>query len=417
MYNLGRYSALRVPRSIHTFSPTTRLELHTTTTTSAPQTNRRHGRKSLLGVSVILFLGAGAGGVWIANRNDGWIKLSPKKIRIDPTIFHPFELISKENVSSTCSIFTLKSYNNPYRNLYREIWSKGAVVWSVQIKQPQLQIARSYTPLPPPLPLDLSEGCSEIETEIETTQLRFLVRREPNGEVSGYLHQLPVGAMVHVRGLNVEYEVPDDVDEVLFLAGGTGIAPAMQIAYWVLQQQQRRREAGGGGPKMRILWANRRREDALGAAGGGMVRDRGRRSWSLLFGSASSKEPPIQQDPPPSLDMQHEPSSSSIIRDLEALRKNGQQGNLAIEYFIDEENSYITPDLLKSYITANRLKAANSSTEVPLRRKLILISGPEGFIRYYAGPKKWIGGKEAQGPLGGILKGVDKGDGWEVWKL
>jgi hypothetical protein len=418
MYNLGRYSVPRIPTQI---SVRTRLELRlpyttttTTTTASASRTNRRFPtkrRKWLVGVSGILLLGGGA--VWIAKPKERGNGSNQNQNQIDLTIFQPFELISKQNISSTCSLFTLASHrNNRYCNLYRDVWSKGKV-WSVQIKQPQLQIARSYTPLPPPV--GLSEGGSETETEM--TELQFLIRREPQGEVSGYLHQLPVGAVVHVRGLNVEYEGLDDVDEVLFLAGGTGIAPAMQIAYWVLQ---RRRKSGECGPKMRILWANRRREDALGAG----TRDsslRRKRPWSI-FSRSGPKGPPVQQDlplpPSPSPDMQH--ASSSIVRGLEALKRNGQPGNPTIEYFIDEENSFITPDLLKNYLTTNCSKAANrnnNAAETPMRRKLILISGPDGFVTYYAGPKKWIGGRESQGPLGGILKGVDTANGWEIWKV
>ena len=36
-------------------------------------------------------------------------------------------------------------------------------------------------------------------------------------------------------------------------------------------------------------------------------------------------------------------------------------------------------------------------------RNIICVSGPDGFIDAYAGTKHWLGGKEIQGPVGGIL--------------
>ena len=87
------------------------------------------------------------------------------------------------------------------------------------MKQPQLQIGRSYTPLPPTQQAEFAGG------------LRFLIRREPPGEFSTYLHKLPISANIKLRGPQIEYKIPKDVDEILFLAGGTGIAPASKTLY------------------------------------------------------------------------------------------------------------------------------------------------------------------------------------------
>ncbi|RPB16207.1 hypothetical protein P167DRAFT_596419, partial [Morchella conica CCBAS932] len=116
---------------------------------------------------------------------------------------------------------------------------------SLQIKQPQLQIARSYTPLPPH----------------DNGTIRLLIKKEPGGEMSRYLYSLPEGATVELRGPQIDYAyTPRDLSgerKVVFIAGGTGIAPALQVASSLL--------GGEGKERAEILWAVRRREETLGA--------------------------------------------------------------------------------------------------------------------------------------------------------
>lgn len=404
MYNLGPlHRCSRSCISRRKFPLQARLVFHircTTTTTSPAQTKEQSSviSKWLFPFSLILLACGGA--YFASSRRRG------NQAQIDLTIFHPFEIVSKQSVSSTCSIFTLRSHTSPYRNLYRDAWEKG--VWSVQIKQPQLQIARSYTPLPPPPPPP--DGVSD-EGGGDSTELRFLIRREPHGEVSGYLHNLPIGAVVHVRGLNLEYEVPSDVDEVLFIAGGTGIAPALQVAYSILE---RRKSTGGLLPKMHILWANRRREDAMGGTSVVGSSD-ARRPWNRFFWATDQ---PTRQ-PQASLSSSPPSHPASIIPEINHL-KQASQGKISLDYFIDEESSHITQDLLKTYLT-NHINPPHPHphphSQAPTLRGLIMISGPDAFVSHYAGPKIWTGRHESQGPLGGSLKGINMAACWDVWKL
>ncbi|MCJ1277006.1 mitochondrial Homoaconitase [Puttea exsequens] len=237
--------------------------------------------------------------------------------------------------------------------------------------QPDLQIARAYTPLPP---LDNSEP----------EQLRLLVRQEPQGEVSTMLHKISRGTFVHMRGPHVGYEIPEDVDEILFIAGGTGIAPALQVAHTLYKARQLSSDAL---PRMRILWANRRRED------------------SLRNPSPPSLSPsPIQQPP----------AQSPLVQEIEVLRTKFS-GNVAVDYFVDEEGSYITEGLLRDYLS--RVQLSNPPhTDSRRGKNIILVSGPDGFVNFYAGPKSMKSGKELQGPLGGMLQKISP-DSWDVWKL
>jgi ferredoxin-NADP reductase len=273
-----------------------------------------------------------------------------------PPRFTPFTVVKRDIVSPTSVILTVRRFANGTGDLYREIWDRG--VWSVEVKQPQLQIARSYTPLPPIQPVEYSE-------------LRFLIRKERNGEVSGYLHNLHPGSQIELRGPHPGFDIPEDVAEVVFLAGGTGIAPALQAAYTAL-------ERGNTEVKVRIVWSNRKREDCEGG---------GRKDV---------------------MDWKAEKKTGLIVQELEALQKR-HPAQLTVDYLVDEENTFLNYRMI-SQLTTGRGKSNAEGT------KLLFVSGPEGFINYFAGPKRWEGGKEVQGDVAGVVGKVGLRD-WTVWKL
>lgn len=98
-----------------------------------------------------------------------------------------------------------------------------------------------------------------------------------------------------------------------------------------------------------------------------------------------------------------------MVRELEAL-KSQYPGQVTVDYYVDEENAFIE----KSAILESTKSASSSSGSSP--RNMILVSGPEGFISYMAGPKLWAQGMELQGPLDGIIRELNLKD-WAVWKL
>ncbi|KAF3000953.1 hypothetical protein E8E13_009097 [Curvularia kusanoi] len=346
---------------------------------------RRAGPLIILGTSA-------AGGA--AYRFFGTSKASDESL--NPHTFTPYTLVDKQPVSSTSAIFVLRnSAGAPDSQSVREVERRS--VWSVQIKQPQLQIARAYTPLP--------HTTDEKKKDDNAPQdMRLLIRQETGGEVSTYLHRLPEQATIELRGPNAEFELPRDVKEVVFLAGGTGIAPAMQVA----QALSRRT-----GSRMHILWANRRREECVGGVSdeqGSTKTSQNRVGWwkSVLIGSSEtatlvglSKDEPAESVTPK--------EKGLIVKELDALKAKNTiavQG-LKVQYYVDEENTFIQPeDVKKRMISTSQEKGS----------KLIIVSGPDGFIEHWAGRKVWADGREVQGPLGGVLKGMDLGD-WKVFKL
>lgn len=271
------------------------------------------------------------------------------------------------------------------------------------MKQPQLQIARAYTPLPPShvLSANASEGAQD---------LRFLIRKELKGEVSGYLHNLPDGARVEFRGPTIEYILPKDVEEVMFVAGGTGIAPALQVAHSLLEAATESQVDSK--PRIHILWACRKREDCLGGSSHsqGQQKTTSGSVWSTMLGSSGTT--PVEQGVTSSV------RKNQIVEELEAL-KTRHPGQISVDYFVDEEKKFIGVDSIRSLITPtpSQLQTDLYPNEKRSQDKnLILISGPGGFVDYYAGPKKWESGKEVQGKLGGVLGRLNL-HGWQVWKL
>ena len=309
---------------------------------------------------------------------------------LNPHTFVPYTLVSKQQTSPTSSIFTLRNRegsSNP--QALKDIWKQS--VWSVQLKQPQLQIARAYTPLPPLV------GSSEDEHG-EAQELRFLVRKEEGGEVSTYIHRLPEQSTIELRGPNVECELPHDVKEVLFLAGGTGIAPAMQVAHALNNRP---------GARMHILWANRQRGDCTGGQSDSLRAPLPGRSWGWRSVLGLGK-PGLSQDT-----AKHVEKQGIVVKELEALKHQSQaHKGLSVEYFVDEEKSFIQPANI-----ARHLKVSTQKDGAPPKgSRVILVSGPDGFIEHWAGRKIWVAGREAQGPLGGVLSQMDL-RGWQVCKL
>ena len=334
----------------------------------AKNASASRNRRFRIGPGKVIFFSIAA---YLGYKFYNWQINPARSLLLNPRFFTPFILKSREKVSSTSATLNLLSLPEGQNTEYvSDAWRRG--VWSVQVMQPELQIARSYTPLPP------LEGA-------KPEQVRLFVRHEPQGEVSTFLHKINRGTIVNLRGPRIEYEIPEDVDEILFLAGGTGIAPALQVAHTLFNH---RTKSNKGGPELRILWANRRREDSIDG-----------------LDPVSDQRTHIESSLP-----RH--SQTPLVEEVESLRAR-HGGKVIVDYFVDEEGSYITEKLLRTYLSGTGQTTNKDGTR---RTKVILVSGPDGFVDAFAGPKTWQDGSELQGPLGGLLKKIGP-QGWEIWKL
>lgn len=302
-----------------------------------------------------------------------------------PDSFVAYKLVAKRPVSSTASIFELEPLqSSPRFELYKQAWKNG--IWNVHVKQPQLQIVRSYTPLPP---------AADAATT-DQQNLQFLIRKEPYGEVSNYLHSLPIGATVDLRGPNMEYPLMADVQQVLFFAGGTGIAPALQVAYSMFDHSPPNVDAAAAenhAKRLHILWANRRREDCLGGASDPPPAKpvATKASWSGFL-----------VKPKPTVVPGATTEKGVVVEELERLKAK-HPGQVTVEYFVNEEDSWIDQDaVMRALSRLDDIDFSTTAAASPDQRQ-ILISGPSGFISYLAGPKEWRNGREEQGQVSRII--------------
>ncbi|KAM0526888.1 hypothetical protein ACHAQF_004916 [Verticillium nonalfalfae] len=355
--------------------------------------------------------------------------------------FTPFTLVDREPVSATSFVLTLHPATTtlPPSEVAAQLaapWTANDL-WSLEVKQPQLQIAREYTPLPNAPP----------------GALRFLVRAINGGEVSTYLSRLPLGATIDLRGPHGSFDLQARLrpeGRLVFLAGGTGIASALQAAHSVLDRTDSRH------PAVTILWAVRARDEiqatqaAAAAAAAGPASPR--RPWWNPFRAAA---------PEPELLTPDIAAPTQTTRDLLALQS--RHPSLHVHFFVDGD----TPPLAAAALAAT-LRAAppashndtcalhaqtrhvavadggpNAGTRSrfpagacacagagagadagasPPGKNLLLVSGPDGFVAALAGAKPWRGGGQVQGRVGGVLGELERREGgllrdWLVLKL
>ncbi|KAI1876451.1 hypothetical protein JX265_003977 [Neoarthrinium moseri] len=378
-----------------------------------PRPNRGRGRKPLFFSFAAIAIGSAS-----------WYGLSESEDdSLNTTRFTPFNIISKEQVSPTAFILTIRcpgAVLPKNASKFKAAWEHG--LWSVEMKQPQLQIARHYTPLPP-----LNAG------EVDAGEVRFLIRKMDGGEMSNYLSRLQVGDQVWLRGPHYGFDIKKrlgDAQDVVFVAGGTGIAPALQIAHKLLDASSTSNTLQSGKLSVRILWANRKNVDSLGRE-------------QLTGRSKEAKRGRAME-------------SSLTNQVMELQRKHGD--SFTIDYFVDDERFIAQSDInaalglqaQKQPVFARADKSCrwhsherlasvsdeedrtqtlaskctcrpHKMPEEPIGRNLVCVSGPDGFIEAFAGSKRWFGGREIQGPVLGLLgsmKRIDpRMDDWLVLKM
>ena len=402
---------------------------------------------------------------------------------INTSTFSAFTITRREQVSPTAFIITLRpsAWVTPQdresgyvgeddgrtgflSSRIQEAWNHG--LWSVEIKQPQLQIARHYTPLPA---LPAPEG-SEPD---EQADLRFLIRRVDGGEMSNYLSRQRVGDTLRLRGPHLGFDVmrrlgndngttTTDVDDqrcVVFLAGGTGISPALQIAQKVLDGNK---DSGGGQsrPHISILWANRWGADALGRE-----QHAAQKQSSSWFGFCSKKGVEPESELQAAQEQTGEGRVSSLAHQIQDLKRR-HPSHFDISYFVDNEGSFIEERHIKAALTSSAPSTFQGNKELSHPRRidrsctwhsrkavellpndndverssssdfactcistlrtraqtsgassgvnLVGVSGPDGFIAAYAGAKRWHDGNEMQGTIRGLLGKIRENEGEKI---
>lgn len=242
--------------------------------------NSRRWRRHLPKVAIfVVVLWAGYSiKVWVYEPETG----STSNDILSPDEFHPFVITHKEQIDAEHYLVEIKPkfdhWEYAYANNYeaKSIWN-GSRMWSIEVKQPQIMVVRSYTPLPlyylkseltrsgKKQPLLKVVNNDEEDCDKHGTMVLY-VKRYGDGEVSKYITDKEVGDEIEIRGPHIEFKMPyhpirdskshyerpifrdlpstvemdkqqdrlsdaklPPVDNLTFYAAGTGIAPALQI--------------------------------------------------------------------------------------------------------------------------------------------------------------------------------------------
>lgn len=142
---------------------------------------------------------------------------------LEPDQFTTFKITYKEDISPDVQLIELSPRNyEQYRKVLKSkdsLWN-GKKMWSVEVRQPEIQVVRRYTPLPiyymqggitrmengkevKPPPLLKMLGTDEDEGRFV-----LMVKKYDDGEVSRWLHRLPIGTLVDIRGPYQSYQFP-----------------------------------------------------------------------------------------------------------------------------------------------------------------------------------------------------------------
>ncbi|KAL2677062.1 hypothetical protein Neosp_010829 [[Neocosmospora] mangrovei] len=347
-------------------------------------------------LSPLIFISLIIGGV-------GYYLATPhsKPDTLNDISFVPYAITHREAISPTSFVITIVPHKSnpslPYLTPSDTSSRWSHPLWSVEFKQPEVQISRHYTPLPPLANEDPTDGA-----------LHFYIRAVGDGEMSHYLARRQVGQDVFLRGPHVGFELAERLGEhkrLVFLAGGTGVVPGMQAAKAVLETSS--------DASVDLLWAVRKREEIQNSAAPKQS------SWKFW-----------QEKKPTTLGLQVE-NPSPVTRRLQDLKAT-YGDRLNVQVVVDEEGTKFQDKDIKNAILASPSTAVSPSSGcrfhdqmmhvhasefalpdapgcacsppegTPLGKNLFIVSGPDGFIEHYAGAKIWLGGQQTQGRIGGI---------------
>ncbi|KAF8427404.1 hypothetical protein EV426DRAFT_589890 [Tirmania nivea] len=233
----------------------------------------------------------------------------------------------------------------------------------------------------------------------------MLIKEEEGGEVSRWLFGLPVGAVVGFRGPRWEWIAPASWREgevkgknVVFLAGGTGIAPAMQVCQAIIKD-------GARNPTFPIIITS------IDTTTAGTTKPH--TSCTILWAVRTPSDLP-----------------HPILHELTHLAHLAAKYNISLTTIphIDSHAQFITQadiqvalisppsphhhpranspswrEWIMDLLGAGEKKHSGGDMHDP-RDKYIFVSGPEGFIKFFAGEKGEDG--ESQGSVGGVVREV-----------
>ncbi|KAG2152928.1 ferredoxin reductase-like C-terminal NADP-linked domain-containing protein [Suillus clintonianus] len=283
-------------------------------------------------------------------------------IPLNPSHFTPVKLVSSTVASSGTKILTV--------TIPPELLPKGsdlfAPIWSVFIKDDDIQVERPYTPL---------DGVDE------EGNMRFWIKRYQHGEVSRWLYSKQVGETIEIRGPLKTWSWKDDAwDEIILISGGTGITPFYQLLRTVFSEN---------------------------SSFQGRI--------TLLHSSRIPSELPPRDVLDPLLKLaQHNPGKFRLKLFVDSFGESNGQSSTDLEI---HQGRIGKDSICGALHSASRVPWWRSlfsrDSDVSDRKILFLVCGPQQMVEAIAGP---YGRNYSQGPIGGMLRSLGY-KSHQVWKL
>lgn len=128
------------------------------------------------------------------------------KYELSPSHFVKYKISHKQDIDSSHFLVEVTPLIKQKVNVWSLMTAEN--LWSVEVKQPEVMVVRSYTPLP----LSFNPTSREIEILKDGNnadgKLSFYIKKYENGEVARWLQHLPKGHVIEIRGPFVDYEFP-----------------------------------------------------------------------------------------------------------------------------------------------------------------------------------------------------------------
>lgn len=175
----------------------------------------------------VLFTTAGLGVAYTINKS----RKNSKPTDLQTDYFTPYQITRRVINDPNHFIIELTPTVAQKTNIWSQL-AKGQI-WSIEVKQPEIMVARNYTPLP----LRFVDGESddlEVINKNDTEnsndgKLVLFIKNYDQGEVSKWIANLPLNHTIEIRGPFVEYSLSEQVNNVNFFAAGTAIVGPLQL--------------------------------------------------------------------------------------------------------------------------------------------------------------------------------------------
>lgn len=293
-------------------------------------------------------------------------------VELSPEHFVKYRISNRSDVDQDHFLMELTPLKSQEVNWWVKMGYKK--LWSVEIKQPDIMVVRSYTPLPMYYS-QADESFKFIEDHSNAEgKLSFYIKQYSNGEVAKWLHNLPLGHIVELRGPFIEYEFPDFGDRTVrnrsFLFGDSVDKDYSEDAF-----------------EVEPIDIN------MFTAGTGIV-------TALQLSTSYS---PFRGK----INLFHSCKSTKELGPLVIVLQNlSDQGRINLHFLESEKGERINQilnnfkDLIPNPEKFYGPRTFNNSYQSHILKPVLsLVCGPKEYIKLLAGPKIDL----SQGPIGGLL--------------